>query len=179
MSIQRIAARYAKALIDLAQDRDALGTVIEDVQSFSVMCDSSRDFRLLLKSPIIDTYKKRNVFKRLFEGSINEITYAFFDIILRKGREEYLQEIALEFAEQYREIRKIAAIGITTATALDDNQLAKIRDTIAGSGMTYENVELTSNVDPNIIGGFIIEFEDKLYDASVSHQLDEARKAFS
>ena len=179
MSVQRIAARYAKALIDLARERDVLDPVMEDISAFSEMCSQSRDLQLLLESPIVDSSKKKNVFKRLFEGKVNEVTYAFFGIILRKRREEYLQQIAHEFENQFREIRRIAAVGLTTASELDENQLEQISDMIAKSGMTYENVELTSKVDESIIGGFIIEFEDKLYDASVAHQLDEVRKAFS
>ena len=179
MSVQRIAARYAKALIDLAQERNSLDTAMEDVQYFTATCDASRELRLLLHSPIVDVSKKRAVFQRLFQGKVSELTYAFLEIILRKGREQYLYEIAEEFGVQYRDIKKIAAVDLTTAAELDNAQLDKIRETIAGSGMTYENVELTTHVDASIIGGFIIEFEDKLYDASVAHQLDEVRKAFS
>ncbi len=179
MSVQRIAARYAKALIDLAEDRNSLDAAMEDVQYFMATCDASRDLRLLLKSPIVDVSKKRNVFQRLFQGKVSDLTYAFFEIILRKGREQYLYEIAQEFVAQYRDIKKIAAVELTTASELDSAQLDKIREAIAGSGTTYENVELTTHVDSSIIGGFIIEFEDKLYDASVAHQLDEVRKAFT
>ena len=178
MSVQRIASRYAKSLIDLAGERGELDAVVEDVKHFLEVCNI-RDFKLLLKSPIVHTSTKQGVFKRLFEGSYNPTTYAFLDIILRKNREAYLQEIAKEFVAQYREIRKISSVALTTATELGEEQLEGIKRKIAESGVTYENVELTTKVDPSIIGGLIIEFDDKLYDASVAHKIDEVRKAFS
>ena len=178
MSVQRIASRYAKSLVDLAQERGELDAVVEDMKHFLEVCNV-RDFRLLLKSPIVHTSSKQSVFKRLFSESYKTTTYAFLDIILRKNREVYLQEIANEFIAQYRKIRQISSVTLTTATALSETQLEEIKSKIAASGVTYKNVELNANVDPSIIGGIIIEFDDKMYDASVAHKIEEVRKAFS
>ena len=178
MSVERIASRYAKSLVDLAQERDLLERIREDLASFVEVCNV-KDFQLLLKSPIVHTDKKQSVFKRLFEGHFDPLTLAFFDIILRKGREEYLMEIADEFMRQYREIRKIAAVSLTTATALTETQEKSIKAKIVEAVDAVETVDLDTEVDADIIGGFILEFDHKLYDASVAHQLNEARKLFS
>jgi len=178
MSVQRISSRYAKSLIDLAQERDSLEKVVEDINHFIQVCEV-RDFHLLLKSPIVNTTTKKSVFVRLFKESYDSLTMAFLNIILRKGREMYLEDIAKEFVQQYRDIKHIAAVTLTTATGLENHQLEEIKNMIAASGATYENVELSSNVDADILGGFIIEFDDKLYDASVAHRIDELRKEFS
>jgi F-type H+-transporting ATPase subunit delta len=178
MSVQKIASRYAKSLIDLAQDNDKLERVLEDIQHFTQVCEI-RDFHLLLKSPIVSSSTKKGVFERLFKESYDPLTMAFLNIILRKDREVYLEDIAKEFVQQYRDIKRIASVTITTATALQTGQLEEVRNLIASSGATYENVELTPDVDEDLLGGFIIEFDNKLYDASVAHQLDELRKEFS
>lgn len=178
MSVQRISSRYAKSLIDLAQERESLERIVEDMRHFTQVCDV-RDFHLLLKSPIVKASTKKSVFERLFKESYDPLTIAFLNIILRKGREMYLEDIANEFVQQYRDIKRIAAVTLTTATKLGDKQLDEITDMIAASGATYENVELSSKVDSDILGGFIIEFDDKLYDASAAHRLDELRKEFS
>lgn len=178
MSVQRISSRYAKSLLDLAQERDTLERVMEDIHHFIQVCEV-RDFHLLLKSPIVNASTKKSAFERLFKESYDSLTMAFLNIILRKGREMYLEEIANEFVQQYRDIKRIAAVTLTTATALEGKQLEEIKNLIAASGATYENVELSSNVDSDILGGFIIEFDDKLYDASAAHRLDELRKEFS
>jgi len=178
MSVQRIASRYAKSLVDLAQEGSKLDRVMEDISSFLQVCEV-RDFQLLLKSPIVHTDKKQGVFKRLFDGKYDPLSMAFFDIILRKGREEFLPDIAEEFMNQYREIRKIAAVSLTTATELSGEQADAIKSKIVDASEAVDTVDLDANVDADIIGGFILEFDDKLYDASVAHQLKEARKLFS
>lgn len=178
MSVERIASRYAKSLVDLAQEKDLLDRTKEDITNFLDVCEV-RDFQLLLKSPIVHTDKKQGVFKRLFDGHYDQLTLAFFDIILRKGREEFLPEIAEEFLRQYRAIRKIAAVSLTTANPLTDAQEESIKAKIVEAVDAVETVDLHTEVDADIIGGFILEFDDKLYDASVAHQLNEARKLFS
>lgn len=178
MSIHRIASRYAKSLIDLSGEQGKLERVIDDIQHFQQVC-GVRDFYLLLKSPIVNISKKSKIFHKLFDGVYDSLTMSFLDIILRKGREAYLPEIADEFVEQYRDIKQIAVVELTTAAPLTAEQLEQFRQAIAASGVTYPNIELAATVDPDILGGFVIEFDDKLYDASVSKQLAELRKQFS
>lgn len=178
MSVARIASRYAKSLIDLANEQGKLERILEDIQSFQAVC-AVREFYLLLKSPIIHADKKRRIFAKLFESEFDELTMGFFNIILRKGREEFLPDMAGAFIDQYREIKQITMVSVTTATKLTDEQLSSVREAIARSGTTYPNIEITAKVDPEIVGGFIIEFDDKLYDASVSSQLAEIRRQFS
>jgi F-type H+-transporting ATPase subunit delta len=68
---------------------------------------------------------------------------------------------------------------LITATELSPTQLEALKSKISQSGLILENIELVTKVDPNIIGGFVIEIGDKLYDASVIHKLEEMRKAFA
>ena len=178
MSVQRIASRYAKSLIDLADEQGNLERVFEDILHFKQVCDV-RDFYLLMKSPIVKASTKRKIFHRLFGEQYDKLTLAFFDIILRKGREAFLPEIANEFVEQYRDIKQISVVHLTTAVDLPEEQKEEFRKAIAAAGVTYPNIELDAEVDPEIMGGFVIEFDDKLYDASVAKQLAELKKQFS
>lgn len=178
MSAKRIADRYAKSLIDLASESGKLDRVLEDINAIAGAL-RHRDFYLLLKSPIINADKKSRIFHTLFEGKFDDITVGFFDIILRKGRETYLPEISEAFIDQYNEINKITSVQLTTAIPLGDDKLEVIKSKIVESETTFPNIDLKTKVDPNIIGGFVIEFGDKLYDASVAHQLDLLKKKFS
>lgn len=178
MSVQRISARYAKSLIDLASEQNKLERVKEDVEYF-LEASRVRELYLLLKSPIVHTSTKRKVFQRLFSDRFDELTKAFLDIILRKGRESFLSEIAEAFLEQYRELKEISKVKLTTAIALTPEKLDEIRQKILSSGVTLPNLEMETTVDPEILGGFILELRDKQYDASVAHQLDEMRKTFT
>ncbi|HLF63064.1 MAG TPA: ATP synthase F1 subunit delta [Saprospiraceae bacterium] len=177
MSAERLSARYAKSLIDLAIEQDKLERVKEDVEYFH-QAAQVRDLRLLLKSPIVHTSTKRKIFGKLFTEHFDLLSNAFLDIILRKGRESYLAEIAQAFLEQYREIKKISNVKLTTATSVTAERLEEIKQKIRASGVTFPNVEINTHIDPAILGGFILEFGDKLYDASVAHQLEQLRKGF-
>lgn len=175
MSIARIAGRYAKSLLDLAQDGNKLEKVREDMTGFATACKVP-DLRLMLKSPIINTDKKRAVMKSLFDGKVDELTMAFFNIILTKGREAHLPEIADTFEAQYKKLKGITSVKLTTATPVGDDVVATIKAKLEASSATDSIVDIETAVDEKLIGGFVIEFGDKLYDASVAHRLELIRK---
>lgn len=178
MSVIRIASRYAKSLLDLAKDQNAMDEVVSDMEGFSKMVEN-RDLYLLLKSPIINIGKKAEIFDVLFEGKVNKLTKAFLDIVLRKGRESLLPEIATEFLNQYKASKGISSVTLTTATPISAEALEAIKAKLLGSDATDLAVEIETKVDESIIGGFIVEIGDKLINASVSHKLAELSKAMT
>lgn len=177
MSVQRIASRYAKSLLDLAIEQDKLETVLADVKSFKAAA-KVREFYLLIKSPIINATKKGEIMKTLFEGKYDKLTMAFLNILCVKGRESVLPEIANEFIEQYKKYKHISTVKITSAAPLDEATIKAIFEKLTASPATDDNVEITTAVDPTLLGGFVMEFDDKIYDASVAHQLNQLRKEF-
>ena len=178
MSSARIASRYAKSLIELASEEGKLERIFEDIQHFKSASDV-KDLALLLKSPIVGPEKKHTVFKKLFKEIYDPMSFSFLEIILRKGREMFLPEIAEEFLAQYKAIKHISTVRLITATELTSEQLDSVKEKIKLSGLTLENIELITQIDPNIIGGFVIEIGDKMYDASVIHKLEQMRKSFA
>ncbi len=177
MSIKRIATRYAKSLMDLSVDQNKMERIKEDVDSFREAI-KVRDFKLLLKSPIIKGDKKWSIIQQLFEGKYDELTMAFLKILIQKGREGYLPEIADEFMFQYKHFKHISTISLTTATPLNQELIENIRKKLAASDVTDDNVEIITKIDPDLIGGFVIEFDDKLFDSSVKHKLESFKKEF-
>lgn len=178
MSITRIASRYAKSLLDLAKERGELDIVLKDIQDFFEVT-KNRDFYLMAKSPIINSDKKAKIFDKLFKGKYSEMTLSFFHIIIRKGREMYLPEIARQFLAQYKILNHISTVRLTSAVEIKKDQLEQIKARLLESDITDENIELITNVNSDLIGGFVIEIGDKLYDASVTHILNQLRKEFS
>ena len=178
MSVTRIASRYAKSLIDLAQEQNKFDKVLEDIRSFKKAL-TNRDLYLLAKSPIVNAAKKQKIFNLLFEDKYDELTNAFFGIIIRKGREAYLPEIAAEFEKQYKIKQGNSEVTIKTATKLTDTELDRIKSKLLESNITADSIEFVTKVDPELIGGFVVQIEDYLYDASVSRKLNELRKEFS
>ncbi len=178
MSVIRIASRYAKSIIDLAVETNQLEEVLADMKSFKKATEN-RDLYLLIKSPIVNVTKKQQVFTALFDGKQTELTSKFFKIVLTKGREMYLPEIADEFMVQYKKFKHISSVKLITASALTAETVSKIKQKLVGSEVTDDNVELQTEVNPDILGGFVLDFGDRLYDASVAHKLEELKKEFT
>lgn len=177
MSVIRIATRYATSLLDLAVEQNKVDRVLSDVELLKGSLNS-RDLLLLVKSPIIHASKKISVLETLFKGKMDETTMAFLRLITSKGREAYLPEIAKAFIDQYRTLKNIVAVKVTSAVALSDDKVEAIRKKIAATPGFDGKIEIETAVDPSIIGGLIIEMGDKQYDASVAHQLDKLKKTF-
>lgn len=175
MSVTRVASRYAKSLLELAIDQKNLERVKEDVDGI-ITALKSRDFYLMLKSPIIHTSKKQSILDVLFKGKFDALTLAFLHVLVRKGREMYLPEMAYEFQTQYKALKGITTVRIITASPVSTAFLEEVKAKLAESKVTRKHIELIPEVNPDLIGGFILEFDDKMYDASVHHQLETMRK---
>lgn len=179
MSVSRISSRYAKSLLDLAAEQGSLDRIKEDMQAFEKVVAENRDLYLLLKSPIINPGKKKEILQEIFGPHFDKLTLAFLSIVTAKGREEYLQDIAKAFVQQYKVLKKISTITLTTAVSLDADAVNQIRKKLQSSAETQDTIEIITKVNPAIIGGFIAEFDNKRYDASVVYQLEQLKKEFT
>lgn len=170
MSVQKIASRYATSLLDLAREKDNVELIKEDIKGLLSVAEQ-RDFYLLLQSPIVAPFKKQAIMNEIFNGKVQPLTMEFFKIIIRKGRESLLPEIADEFLSQYRALNNITAVKLTTATVLDDAALESLKSKLKSTGAVTDKMDITTVVDKSIIGGFIVEIGDKIIDNSVAHKL--------
>lgn len=178
MSVQRVAGRYAKSLLELAQEQNKLDRVLEDVKSFQAAADQ-RDFYMMLKSPIIKGDKKQSIIDALFNGKYDELTMAFLRILIKKGREGALPEIANEFIAQYKRLNNVSTVKVTTAKPMSKESLAALQAKLTASDATDTTVEIETAVDPELIGGFVLELGDKIYDASVAQKLEELKRTIA
>lgn len=178
MSVERIAGRYAKSLLDLSTEMGRTDAVLSDMKGLEEAC-KNRDLYLLLKSPIVSPQRKEKVLRALFSGKVDDMTLKFLMIILRKGREAYVPDIAKSFSRQYKDKNHITSVSLTTAVPIDDEAMKRIHQSLMESSATDKNLELESRVDEDIIGGFIIKIGDRHYDASVKGKLEKLRKSFS
>jgi F-type H+-transporting ATPase subunit delta len=177
MQNPRLASRYAKSLVDLAAEKGQLEAVRADMQVLQQITKSNRDVVTLLKSPIIKPDKKQKILAAILEGKVSGITSAFIQLLVVKGRESNLPEITTEFARQYNQLNNISKVKITTAVPLDAAILGAIKQKVEAG--TDKKIELETAVEPELIGGFVLESEDRLYDASVIRDLNDIRKQFT
>jgi F-type H+-transporting ATPase subunit delta len=176
MSEIRVASRYAKSLIDLAQEKGALEQVHEDMQLFAKTAKDSRDFSLFLSNPIINHGKKLAVLKNLFTGKVSDMTLRFFLLITEKNREAVLENVAQEFIRQYNELKGIEKAQVTTAVALSPELRVQINQKVAL--MTGKSIQLEEKVDPSIIGGLLLRVGDKQVDDTIRTSLRTLKNKF-
>jgi F-type H+-transporting ATPase subunit delta len=174
MSESRVAARYARSIFDLAVEQNVLDKVMDDAQSFLGYCHSSRQFALMLRSPIVHKTSKRHVMEKIFGDKFQKITMTFINIVLRKNREIVLKEIFEQFSELYNETKGIVTATVYTVLPVSDALKEEINNFL--KKQTKKEVELHTSIAPELVGGFILRYEDKLIDASVSTQLKSLRQ---
>lgn len=177
MSLSAIASRYASSLLELSVEQGKLEQTYQDMMGFKESL-ASRDLVLLLKSPIINASKKISAFKAVFDGKFDDLTMRFFELVINKGREPMLGMIADEFINQYRDHKNISSATLKTAKKISPEKLEEIKAKIAGFAQG-KTIEITEEIDETLIGGFVIELGDKVYDASVKGRLNKIKKAFS
>jgi F-type H+-transporting ATPase subunit delta len=178
MENPRLAERYAKSLIDLSVELNQLDSVHEDIALLYAVCKQSREFVLMLNSPIINADKKHRIINAVTDGKISKITQTFVQLLCRKNRESNLPEIITSFIEQFNKIKGIHKVKLTTAMPVSDaiknSFIQKIKAT---SDVT--SIELESKVDENLIGGFMLEMDGRLIDASILRDIKDIKKQFA
>jgi F-type H+-transporting ATPase subunit delta len=170
MSDIRVASRYAKSLIELAQERGILENVYQDMLLFTKTVTANRDLALMLRNPIVKHNKKLAVLKAIFTGKVSDLTLSFFTIITEKNREAVLSTVATEFLTQYNLLKKVQKAQVTTAAPLTPALRSEINQMVLNrTGMN--TVVLEEVVDPAIIGGFVLRIGDVQIDDSISTSL--------
>jgi F-type H+-transporting ATPase subunit delta len=172
----RLGDRYAKSIIDLARERGEIEAVRNDFAYIRDLCKQSPDFLNMLKSPLINTYKKEVVIQKVLGGKLSAITANLVDIIVRKKREGYLPDIAERYLVQYDTEKNVTRGVLTSAAPLSEDQKARIRTIVERDLKTTFIVE--EKIDPSLIGGFVLRIGDKLFDGSVAYNLRQLKQEF-
>ncbi len=173
MKSAHIARPYAKALLDFALENKQEDQVFADMQLVENTCRNSRELLAMLKSPIIRAKQKLNVINALFQDRITEISTRFLSIILQKGRDAWMPEIAAQYVAEYKKFKGIMSSELTTATGISNESREEIIRML--KEFSGKEIEMSEKTDPALIGGFVLRFEDKRYDTSVRTQLNELK----
>jgi F-type H+-transporting ATPase subunit delta len=173
----RLAARYAKSVLDLAIEKGELENVYNDMQLLQAACRTSQDFTNLLRSPIIKADKKEKILNAILGNKISVLATAFIKLLLNKEREGYLPEIATAFIDQYKTYKGIRTVRLTTAVPVSDELKKAIADKVR-NGRNAQQIELETAVQEDLIGGFIIEIGDQMIDGSIAYELNNIRQQF-
>ena len=167
------ASRYSKALLELSIEQGKVDSVLGDIKFFQEVFNSSKDFELLLHSPVVRSDKKIEIFEKVFE-QFEELTMSFMKLLTNKGREDLLDEIAFTFELHVKEYKGIVPVTLTTAQPLDDATKELIMSKVAP--IINGKPEVTEKIDEEIIGGFVVRMGDTQIDASVESQLNNLKQ---
>ena len=169
MATARVASRYAKALLSLAEERGELDAVANDLTTLDEVIGGSADLAVMLKSPVVKADKKQAVLEAVFSNHVSALTLGYLRILVGKGREGLIGDLAIEGKNQLRLMRNVKEVSLTTAAPLT----AELREKVLGQVAKVHNgdVELQEQVDPNILGGYILKMGDQMVDASIKRQL--------
>ncbi len=155
-----------------------LDPVHDDIMLLHSICIQSREFVLMLKSPVISADKKNKIINAVTENKISKITQTFIKLLSSKNRESILPEIITSFIEQYNKIKGIHKVKLTTATPITEEIKNSFIRKIE-SDASIKNIELETCVNEKLIGGFVLEMEGKLIDASILRDLNDVKKQFA
>jgi F-type H+-transporting ATPase subunit delta len=173
MSEQTVAFRYAKSLLDLAKEKNQVDAVYADFKLFDEVVEQNRDLYMMLRSPIVKHFNKLTVLRKIFQGRVNESTWAMMEIITRKNREEILPAVANEFQRQYELLKGIQRALVSTAAPLTAEQRTSIQKMVEEA--TGKSVVLQEEVKPDLIGGFVLRINDQQFDTSVRKNLNDLK----
>lgn len=171
----RVANRYAKALLGLAEENNFSKQAFEDMELVYNALQSSKELQTILKSPIVRVSKKLNILKAIFEDKVNPVSMHYLTIVTRKKRAALIQGIAYEFLKIHRNNLDIELVTLVTAGEIDKDLSAKAKE-IALQLTPRANIEFNQVYDPSVIGGFILRIGDLQYDASVKRKLSNIKK---
>lgn len=174
--MSRAAIRYAKAVLQKAQETQKENLVFGDMQSIVGTLENSRELRSVLRSPVIKAEDKKEILLRVFKSQ-NEISQQLVELLAKNQRADLLGKVAQSYIELYNESQGVKTAHVTTAVPLSEDMekkvLAKVK-AITGS----DQVSLENSVDASIIGGFILRVGDLQYNASIANKLNTIKREF-
>jgi F-type H+-transporting ATPase subunit delta len=171
--VEEVAEVYARALFEVAQERGQLDVIREQLAQFVEALDTDRNLGSFFFSPSFSPDEKKDGLGRMLEGA--EATFlSFLETLIERHRMPELFRIRTHYEEFWEKEMKLLPVEVTSAVELDAAVVAEIGDRIRTQ--TGNNIELTSVVDPDILGGIVLRVGDFILDASIRNSLSQLRK---
>jgi F-type H+-transporting ATPase subunit delta len=171
--MEEIAQVYARSLFEVATEHDTLDVVREQLGEFADALDDSHELQMFFFSPYFSTEEKQDGLRRTVTEA-DENFLNFLSLLLENHRMPVIFRVRREYDRLWREANQLLAVSITSAVELDPSVADRVGDEIGRQ--TGRTVELTSAVDPEILGGIVVRVGNSIIDASIRTRLDNLRK---
>jgi F-type H+-transporting ATPase subunit delta len=169
-----IAVRYARALLNLANQRQQAEQIRTDLTALGKVLDGSPAFVSVLSDPGVSEATRAGLIQRTFTGRATPVLVNFLGLLNSKGRLGLLREIISAYDDLLEEQLGNVEVDVTVARQLDAGQLEQVRQRVSQAIGRHAIVQ--QHVDESIIGGLILRVQDRLIDASVRFQLEQMRR---
>ena len=171
--MEEIAEVYARSLFEVAKEQDAVDEIHEQIDSFADELSGNRELQIFFFSPYFSSEEKKDGVAKVIEGG-NEYFVRFLELLAEKHRLPVLFRIRREFDAMWAREQRLLEVDVTSAVELDEQIVKIIGDKI--QEQTGQRVELSANVDPDVIGGLVIRVGNLVLDASVRNRLERLRR---
>ncbi|MBR1934520.1 MAG: F0F1 ATP synthase subunit delta [Muribaculaceae bacterium] len=166
--------RYAKALYKLAVERGDDATVYARMKQLDSSYAAEPQLKKAVANPFLDAADKTKLLLSAAGAGNDESTARFVPLVIKNNRVAFMRAIALSYIKLYRERNDIARVEVVTATAVASDVIDHIVDVVKNQ-LNGKTIELTQRVDPALIGGFTVNVDSMVLDASVKNQLEKLR----
>jgi F-type H+-transporting ATPase subunit delta len=171
-----LAKRYAKALVEIGEEREALDAYGRDLTVLTEMVASSKDFREVLINPVFPKDDKKKITDSILEKlGTDPMVINFINLLIDRKRIDQLDGIEAAYRQRVDEIRGITRGEVASADPLDEAALDRVGKAL--SDISGKDVRLTARVDPSLIGGLVAKVGDKVFDGSIRSQLNELKES--
>lgn len=170
----KISVRYARALLDIANEQQCEAEVYANLSQLTAIYGQTiNTFNEVLSNPMVDSADKLTLLRTAIGEPVHPCLIRFLEFLTEKKRENKIFLIALEYQEMYRKEKNLLRADVTTACELDEQALDKIKTFVETS--FNRQVEMHVCIDPALIGGFTLDIEHKRMDASILGQLEKLK----
>lgn len=173
----RTGNRYAKAILQLAEEEKKTDQLTSDFNLIDSLIKKSRDLRLLLDSPIINRQKKKKALSAIFEKKVDILTLKFLLLLTDKNREALLPSIISQYKRLLDEKNNVVDAVVITVVPFTDSQSQEIKKKL--ERITKKTVRLSFKIDQKLIGGFKVRIEDTIFDGSILQQFKLIKERFT
>lgn len=169
-----VSRRYAAALFNQAQAKGTLDQATADLQQVAERLVATPQFAQVLGHPLISEAKKKSAIQTAFATTVSPATLALLNLLVDKGRIAHLGEVKAEYDSLVREFKGIVAANATSAIPLTPEQVVALEKSL--EARTGKDIELTTSVDPSLIGGVLVRIGDTVLDGTVRGKLERLRE---
>jgi F-type H+-transporting ATPase subunit delta len=172
--MEEIAQVYARSLFEVAKEQDKLDVVREQLGQFADALEADRELSIYFFSPYFSTPEKEEGLGKLLDG-VDPVVDNFLKLLIENHRMPAVFRVRREYETLWEHENKLLPVTITSAVALDEATVKSIGDAIGQQ--TGQRVELTANVDPDVLGGLIVRVGNSILDASIRNRLENLRRS--